>query len=902
MYRDLEREARSRRATLEEILNPAYTVALPSSNLAGTAGHSQVPDGPVIDVETPVETAVETPVESPVQSPVQTPVQTPVPTPVQTPIEHTSNRSAYAASEETESEEGGSDTEPLSPRSNDSIVSMSSSQISDWDEVIASILNDSDPDSPRSIDSTISSPSSQIIQWNETVASILEDSEPDSPRSIDSTASSPSSEKLRWRETVAALLGESEPPGFPGSIDSGSSTSSSEISKWDGLVASPPEDREPKTPNPHAATCEDAPDEGENESESADLQHGQGTSSRAAEVNEAPSTPIMATTLAAAPVAPTSTHLAAVATLSPDELINLINEFLQQNADRLDAFRTRETVENPVWQTRRELQFLTDAVLWLDALLSPFRTGIVNEDLRVLHPRLDEASRDLDIAMRAHTGRRAGKEIEGTEMRVPRELYDRIIEIQRSNFARNVLLGRTVFDTELFGNLLSAAESVRFRIESDGGTSSWAALVEGMRRIYSTIVCTVPFGWTEVGECSFRRVPVRDGMLSFDRSLLPTPTGAISPVPASPLETGGRNSITQGSEALNPLSKEFWRNIGKGALPDVGPPQQSQADIVMSSPSPERSPHPSDSSVSDVSDKLFPQSPVVPVRPSIGRFCLLVNTPAGCQDRENCGYDSHVNEGKVCKEGEHCRRGGRCAFVHGSPTTTDPASRRSSTTQVDARTRDLRPILEQVLQNPEQYKACGFVNKEKGCKTEKEGGQCRFNHTLRDIVCPEYGQQGYCPREFKCPLMHVDEFIPTVGQPDQTGPQRDQQAHALSRPNRRLSREHQILRDLGLTIPTQPPAPVQRQGPTPPANGPPPNAPRGPRQQGRQSAPRFGGGAEGSNGDGLWIRGSNGDGPEIRVHGKRKRKETVGDGPGWDADDERGELMEGVEQWGRKRR
>jgi hypothetical protein len=577
MHRGLEREARKRRATLEEILSPAYTVALPSSNLAGTTGNLQVPDGPVIDVETPVET------------------------PIETPAEHTSNRSTYAASVETESEESGSDIEPLSPRSNDSIVSMSSSQISNWDEVVASILEDGEPDSPRSIDSTISSPSSQT---------------------------------LYWRETVASLLGESELPGSPRSIDSRTSTSSSQISNWDEFVASLLEDSEPKTPRSYAATCEDVTDEGENESESADLQHGQGTSSRAAEVNEAPSTPLTATPLAAARVAPTSTHLAAVANLSPDELIHLINEFLQQNADRLDAFRTRETVENPVWQNRRELQFLTDAVLWLDALLSSFRTGIINEDVAVLHPRLDEASRDLDIAMRAQTGQRAGKEIEGTEMRVPRELYDRIIEIQHSNFARNVLLGRTVFDTELFGNLLSAAESVRFRIESDGGTSSWAALVDGMLRIYSTIVCTVPFGWTEVGECSFRRVPVRDGMLSFDLSLLPTPTGAISPVPASPLEMGGQNSITQGSDALNPLSKKFWRSVEKGALPNVRPPQQSQVDTAISSASSQRSPNPSDcSDISDVSDKLFPQSPVVPMRTSIGRFCLLVNTPAGCQDR-----------------------------------------------------------------------------------------------------------------------------------------------------------------------------------------------------------------------------------------------------------------------------
>ena len=428
-------------------------------------------------------------------------------------------------------------------------------------------------------------------------------------------------------------------------------------------------------------------------------------------------------------------------------------------------------------------------------------------------------------------------------------------------------------------------------------------------------------------------------MLSFDLSLLPTAAGTISPFPTSPVAKGGQiHSSFQGSEALNPLGKEYWRSIAKGALPNVGPAQQSQVGEASSEDN-TRSPNPSDySDISDVSDKLFPQIPVVPVRTSKGPFCLLVNTSAGCQDRENCGYNSHVNEGKVCKGGENCRHGSRCAFVHESPTSADPASRRSPTNMVDATTRDLRPILEQVLQNVDQYKVCDFVNKDRGCKAEKEGRQCRFNHTLRNIACPEYKQHQNCPRDFRCPLAHVNEYIPTVVQPDQTIPQPEQMpaqtpapqpaaqtANGSSVPKYVFSNQHrhqpvaqredtytQLSRFFGKsmenvrrpdkytaqqggpveTIFTQPPAaPVQWQGQTPHPDGPPANAPRGPRQKGHQSGSTFGNGAEGSSGHG----GGTG-------HGKRKRREMVDEGPGWNADDERGELAKGGEHMGKKRR
>lgn len=357
VHRKLEREARNQRATLDEILDPGYTIALPSTGFTGTIGHLQVRDGTVIDAEIP--------------------------------IEHTSNRPTSAGGVEIEPEEAAPDTGLLSPRSTDSEASVSSSQISNLDDVVATLLQDSEPGSPLSTDLKRSSSSSQISNLEDIVASLLEEGEPKSPR--------------------------------------------------DGV----------------ANTGDITDVKGEKEPESADLQHGNDRlSSQAAgpdnnelrlieeitadtSANEVPSTPLTATPLAAACVAPTSTHLAAAASLSPDERIRFINEFLQQNANRLDAFRTRETVENPTWQNRSELEFLTDAVLWIDALLWSFRTEIINEDITALRPRLDEASRYLDLAMRAQTGKREGKEREGTELSVPREFYDRIIEIQHSNSARN---------------------------------------------------------------------------------------------------------------------------------------------------------------------------------------------------------------------------------------------------------------------------------------------------------------------------------------------------------------------------------------------------------------------------------------------------------------------------------
>ena len=188
--------------------------------------------------------------------------------------------------------------------------------------------------------------------------------------------------------------------------------------------------------------------------------------------------------------------------------------------------------------------------------------------------------------------------------------------------------------------------------------------------------------------------------------------------------------------------------------------------------------------------------------------------------------------------------------------------------------------------------------------------------------------------------MHVNEYIPTVEQPDQTVPQPEQMPAQMPAPQpaaqtandstgsvpefvfsnqhrhqpvaQREDSDTQLSRFFGKstevvrrpdqhtaqqggpveTIFTQPPAaPVQWQGQTPHADGPPANAPRGPRQKRHQSGSVFGNRAEGSSGHG------GGAG-----HGKRKRREVVVEGPGWDTDDERGELTKGGGHMGRKRR
>ncbi|OSS47255.1 hypothetical protein B5807_09986 [Epicoccum nigrum] len=326
MLKNLEGEARNQRTTIDEIMNPEYTVALPSSNFTGTIGDLQVLNGAVIDGGVPSE--------------------------------HTSNRSTYGDSTGTESEGDDSDIELLSPRPNESRVSLYSSQISDWDDMIATLLEDSEqdphiqPDSPRSDDSR-ESYSSQMSNWEELVAFILVRSKPNSPRSDVASV-----------EDITDLQGANEPESVD--IQHDQDTDDDRLSPQ----AAGPDDNGLK---PIVETTTDP------------ALYNSG-------VIEAPLTPVPTIPSAAARVAPISTHLAAAARPSPDEHIHLINEFLQQNPNRLDAFRTHEIVENPMWQNRSGLGFLTDAVLWIDVLLSSFRTGIINEDMTALQPRLDEAS------------------------------------------------------------------------------------------------------------------------------------------------------------------------------------------------------------------------------------------------------------------------------------------------------------------------------------------------------------------------------------------------------------------------------------------------------------------------------------------------------------------------------
>ena len=142
----------------------------------------------------------------------------------------------------------------------------------------------------------------------------------------------------------------------------------------------------------------------------------------------------------------------------------------------------------------------------------------------------------------------------------------------------------------------------------------------------------------------------------------------------------------------------------------------------------------------------------------LGLFCLNVNMPGGCLNRSRRGYESYGNEGKHCRDGDRCTRGGKCAFVHASSSSTRPSHSTGSRLngwgrQVDLRTRDLRPMLEQVLEDLLTYKPCNFVNKYRGCKP-KQSAVCRFNHTLEGIVCEDF-KRGRCPRGHMCPLLHA---------------------------------------------------------------------------------------------------------------------------------------------------
>lgn len=174
--------------------------------------------------------------------------------------------------------------------------------------------------------------------------------------------------------------------------------------------------------------------------------------------------------LVALPKVPIAAHMEAVAQLVTNECIQLINELLQQNAAKIDMFHTRlqthkatndssndpralKTMFSSAWNDQTELSFLTDSVSWIDALLSPFRTNILAEDLNDLRPRLQATVRDLQAArnpLRASTEQPLNEE----EKAVVRQFSDYVVNTQASSIRRKQLLESTSIDVATFEDLL----------------------------------------------------------------------------------------------------------------------------------------------------------------------------------------------------------------------------------------------------------------------------------------------------------------------------------------------------------------------------------------------------------------------------------------------------------------
>lgn len=148
------------------------------------------------------------------------------------------------------------------------------------------------------------------------------------------------------------------------------------------------------------------------------------------------------------------------------------------------------------------------------------------------------------------------------------------------------------------------------------------------------------------------------------------------------------------------------------------------------------------------SPALTPRTPGAP--------CPFVNKPGGCsgQEDQSCPYN-HFNENKECKKHKSkdgCKFKEKCNFLHRTPDRRAPQQGYKSSSSKD-KNQDLRPIIDQVLQNPMGFGTCAYVNKSPtGCYNRQN---CTFNHTLASIDCPDTDQSGTCSRQQDCPLLHV---------------------------------------------------------------------------------------------------------------------------------------------------
>lgn len=264
--------------------------------------------------------------------------------------------------------------------------------------------------------------------------------------------------------------------------------------------------------------------------------------------------------------------------LSPNERIVQINKFLQQNSARINDFRARrrvyptslepdsgavETTFSPAWDNQVELSFLTDAVVWLDTLLASFRTAILAEDSSSLKPRIEQAVRDFEatgISSRARTE----EPLDVADRPIAQQFSECVAKIQTSNSTRTQLLEHINIDVSTFENLLLSAENIRNRRDLGREYGQADDLVDGIRRIYSTIACTIPVGLSDQG---WIEQPAQPNMVTYGAGLFYpyNPPGRPKifdhgSISDTRISSKGCTGV-QMSEHQNPLSKEYWHKL-----------------------------------------------------------------------------------------------------------------------------------------------------------------------------------------------------------------------------------------------------------------------------------------------------------------------------------------------------
>lgn len=213
---------------------------------------------------------------------------------------------------------------------------------------------------------------------------------------------------------------------------------------------------------------------------------------------------------------PTTIHHRAIERFVASERIAPINEFLRQNSAQFEDFLAREQAYIPTtftlkrakpgstikttfshaWDSQIELNLLTHAILWLDNLLAPFRMAIVQEDLNELKPSIEQSVREFE-ATEVSSKIRKGEPLSIADQKIVRRFSDSIHRIQSSNSLRRQLLERININVSTFENLLLSAENIRYRRDLGREFGQTNDLVDGLRRIYGIITCTIPVSLSE---------------------------------------------------------------------------------------------------------------------------------------------------------------------------------------------------------------------------------------------------------------------------------------------------------------------------------------------------------------------------------------------------------------------